>query len=119
MTITSSKEIEKQGTLFKNEAATVCDISGHETLSRNVAKGVGDSLAFAGLYVFTFLLYSRPNELLPGIFGAFPVIKIVALVTALTYGVSRLNADRPITIWPLEVRMLLLMVVLAVLFMPF
>ena len=115
----SPTENDKPGVLFRRDAATLWGISRQEPPGPNAAIGFGNSLAFAGLYLFTFLLYARPNELWPGIFGAFPIIKIVAVVTALTYGASMLNAGRPITIWPLEVRMLLLMVILAVLFMPF
>ena len=115
----SPTENDKPGILFRRDATTRWGISRQEPLGPNTAIGFGNSLAFAGLYLFTFLLYARPNELLPAIFGAFPIIKIVAAATALTYGASMLNAGRPITIWPLEVRMLMLMMLLAVLFMPF
>ena len=115
--MSSPAENDKPGILFRRDAAT-WGISRQEPLP-NAAIGSGNSLAFAGLYLFTFLLYARPNELWPGIFGPFPVTKIVAVAAALTYGASMLNAGRPITIWPLEVRMLLLMVILAVLFTPF
>jgi hypothetical protein len=115
----SPAENDKPGILFRRDATTLRGISRQEPPGPNAAIGFGNSLAFAGLYVFTLLLYARPNDLLPGIFGAFPIVKMVAVLTALTYGASRFVASRPITIWPLEVRMLLLMVILAVLFMPF
>ena len=117
--MSSPTENDKLGILFRRDATTFWGISRQEPPGPSAAIGFGNSLAFAGLYLFTFLLYARPNELLPGIFGPFPVTKIVAVATALTYGASMLNAGRPITIWPLEVRMLLLMVILAVLFTPF
>src|SRR5262245_17055816 len=114
----SPTEKDKPGILFRGDATTRWDISPQEPPGPNSAIGFDNSLAFAGLYLFTCLLYARPNELWPGIFGTFPITKIVAVATALTYGASMLNTGRP-TIWPLEVRMLLLMVILAVLFMPF
>jgi putative inorganic carbon (HCO3(-)) transporter len=114
-----SSPTDKPGILFRHDAATLWGISRQEPLGPHAAIGFDDSLAFAGLYLFTFLLYARPNELWPGIFGAFPVTKIVAVATALAYWASMLAAGRPITIWPLEVRMLLLMMILAVLFTPF
>src|SRR5687768_7748740 len=119
MAMRSLTENDKPGIVFECYATTLWGISLRKSLGSNAPIGVGNSLAFAGLYLFTFLLYARPNELLPGIFGTFPIIKIVAVGTALTYGASMLNAGRPITIWPLELRMLLLMIMLAVLFMPF
>jgi O-antigen ligase len=80
---------------------------------------LGNSLAFAGLSLFTFLLYARPNELFPGILGTFPVVKLVAILAALTYLGSMLSAGKPLTVWPLELRMLCAIMALAVLFMPF
>jgi O-antigen ligase len=119
ITMRSPTENDKPGIPFRGDATTLWGISRQEPPGPNAAIGFGNSLAFAGLYLFTFLLYARPNDLLPSIFGAFPIVKMVAVLTALTYGASMFVASRPITIWPLEVRMLLLMVILAVLFMPF
>jgi len=122
MVMRAPTENDKLGILFKREAAqeaTVFDISRPAPTSHRAVVGIGDSLSFAGVYLFTFLLYARPNELFPGIFGAFPMVKIVALTTALIYVASRLSQGRPLTNWSLELRMVILMVLLAVLFMPF
>jgi len=69
-------------------------------------------VSFAGLYVFTFLLYTRPQELFTAVFGDFPLVKIVAIVALATYVTGRIVSGRPVTIWPIELKMLLLIVVL-------
>lgn len=74
--------------------------------------------AFAGLFAFTLLLYVRPNELFPDAFGTFPIIKIVAIVTLLSYLCSKLLRAEPLTIWPIELKMLLAIAALGILFAP-
>lgn len=76
------------------------------------------ALAFVGVYVFTLLLYLRPNELLPGIFGALPIVKTVAGLAALAYVGSKLSSGEPLTIWPLELKMVMLIATLGVLLIP-
>jgi putative inorganic carbon (HCO3(-)) transporter len=76
-------------------------------------------LAFAGLFVFTLVLYLRPNDLFPGVLGAFPVAKLVGLFTLLGYVGSKLSRGERLTIWPLEMKMLAVLVTLAVIHVPF
>ncbi|HYP26962.1 MAG TPA: O-antigen ligase family protein [Blastocatellia bacterium] len=75
-------------------------------------------LAFAGLFVFTFLLYARPNEMFQDFFGAFPVVKVVAIGTLLAYFVSKLGSGERLTVWPLELKMFAVITFLGVFFMP-
>ncbi len=74
--------------------------------------------AFAGLFAFTLLLYARPNELFPEVFGTFPIIKIVAIATLLSYAGSKLLHGEPLTIWPIEMKMLLAITALGIIFIP-
>jgi O-antigen ligase len=76
------------------------------------------SLAFAGLFLFTLLLYARPNELLPEIFGSFPITRIVGYGALITYIISKLRHSERLTIWPLELKMLAVIVLLGVAFLP-
>ncbi len=76
------------------------------------------SLAFAGVYLFTLLLYMRPNDLFPGIFGTFSIAKIVALVTLAVYVLSKFSKNERLTALPLELKMLGLMLLLSIIFMP-
>ncbi len=74
--------------------------------------------AFAGLFVFTLVLYVRPNELFPGALGWLPIAKIVALTTLAIYISSKLGAGERLTIWPVELKMLVIIIVLGVAFLP-
>ena len=76
------------------------------------------NLAFAGLFFFTLLLYLRPNETFPQLFGTFPIVKIVAIITLLAYCASKLGLAERLTIWPLELKMLALITLLGVAFIP-
>lgn len=76
-------------------------------------------LAFAGLFLFTLVLYLRPNDLFPGLLGAFPVAKLIGLFTLIVYTGSKLSQGERLTIWPLEMKMLAAIVTLAVVHVPF
>lgn len=75
-------------------------------------------VAFAAVWLFTLLLYVRPNEILPGVFGEFPLVKIVAIFAMLAYSLGRLMRGEALTIWTIELRMVLLIWGLGALFMP-
>lgn len=75
-------------------------------------------LVFAGLFLFTLLLYMRPNEMFPEIFGDFPLAKIVAVVTLLGFFGSRLLAGERLSVFPIELRMLAIILLLGVLLIP-
>jgi putative inorganic carbon (HCO3(-)) transporter len=77
-----------------------------------------NSLAFAGVFLFTLLLYVRPNELLPGVFGTLPIAKTVAIVTLLIFLGSRLSDGGKLTILPIETKMVALIALLGLAWMP-
>src|SRR5262245_30092544 len=74
--------------------------------------------AFIGLFVFTLLLYLRPNDLFPSALGRLPIAKIVAISTLLAYFGSKLSAGEPLSIFPIELKMLAIIIGLAILFIP-
>jgi putative inorganic carbon (hco3(-)) transporter len=76
-------------------------------------------LAFAGLFLFTLILYLRPNDLFAGQLGAFPVAKLVAIFTLLVYAGSKLFQGERLTIWPVEMKMLAAILILGVIHTPF
>ncbi|MEK7832811.1 MAG: hypothetical protein AAB401_17095, partial [Acidobacteriota bacterium] len=76
-------------------------------------------LAFAATYMFTLLLYLRPNELFPEIFGTMPIIKFVAIIGLMAYTLGKLSNGEALTILPIEIKMVILLVVLCLVLMPF
>lgn len=87
----------------------------NETPANGLQKN-SSRLAFSCLYLFTLMLYIRPNDILP--IGTFPLVKIVAIVMLLAYVGSKMSLGEPLTIWPLEMKMLLVIVVLGIVFTP-
>jgi len=59
------------------------------------------ALAFAGLWLFTLLLYLRPNDVLP--IGTFPIVRIVGIALLIIYVFERFAAWRSFTDTPVEV----------------
>jgi O-antigen ligase len=74
--------------------------------------------AFGLLYLFTLLLYARPNDLIPAM-GAFPLAKIVAIIAPLAYIYAQYRLGKPVIKWTIEVKMVIVMLLLAVMFTPF
>jgi putative inorganic carbon (HCO3(-)) transporter len=68
------------------------------------------SLAYAGLYLFTLVLYIRPNDLLP--IGQFPVAKIIAIGALVAFLLEELASGQPFSTRPKELKYLLAIVAL-------
>ena len=75
-------------------------------------------IAFGFLYLFTLLLYVRPNDLIPAM-GTFPLAKIVAIIAPLAYIYAQYRLGKPVIKWTIEVKMVVVMLLLAVIFTPF
>src|SRR5262245_8366017 len=75
-------------------------------------------LAFAGICLFTLLMYSRPHEIMPEVFGRLPLPKIVAISSILIYVASKLCAGEALIVWTLELKMMTLLWALGLLFAP-
>ena len=73
---------------------------------------------FGLLYLFTLLLYMRPNDLIPAL-GTFPLAKIVAIIAPLAYIYAQYRLGKPVIKWTIEVKMVIVMLLLAVIFTPF
>lgn len=74
-------------------------------------------LAFGLLYLFTLLLYVRPNDLFPAM-GTFPLAKIVAVLAPVAFVFAQHSLGKPIINWTIEVRMAGALLLLAFLFTP-
>jgi O-antigen ligase len=74
-------------------------------------------LAFAGVYLFTLMLYARPNDLFPAL-GDFPLVKIVAMSVLTIYVLSKGSSGGRLSVWTLEMTMLVVIAALGLLLMP-
>jgi O-antigen ligase len=74
-------------------------------------------LAFAGVYLFTLMLYARPNDLFPAL-GDFPLVKILAIGVLAVYVLSKGAAGGRLSVWTLEMTMLVAIAALGLLLMP-
>ncbi len=98
------------------------DDSRRESLINVVAERREDRrdpyrIAFGLLYLFTLLLYVRPNDLFPAM-GTFPLIKIVAILAPGAFIYAQHSLGKPIINWTIEVKMACAMLALAFLFTP-
>ena len=75
------------------------------------------SAAYAGLILFTVLLYARPNDLLP--IGTFPIVKIMTIGTLAVFFVERLLQGGPLSVMPRPFKYLLALAGLTILSIPF
>ncbi|HEX5085171.1 MAG TPA: O-antigen ligase family protein [Blastocatellia bacterium] len=112
------------GALFKRPAArgkTEEPSSGVEPLPEPSGRGGAARgkhwLAFAGVYLFTLMLYARPNDLFPAI-GDFPLVKILAIGVLAIYVLSKGSSGGKLSVWTLEMTMLVAIAALGMLLMP-
>jgi putative inorganic carbon (HCO3(-)) transporter len=98
-----------EGVLLKSRPRRARGLGGEEA---------GHPLAFAGLFLFTLLLYLRPNELFPDLFGELAIMKFVAITTLIVYIGGKLGAGELLTIWPAEMCALALIVVIGIVITP-
>jgi O-antigen ligase len=112
----------RPGALFKRRAKSPNVIGQGGEVALPLTSDAGATrgkhwLAFAGVYLFTLMLYARPNDLLPAL-GAFPLVKIVAISVLLIYIGSKISAGDRLSVWTLEMTMLVVIAMLGLLFMP-
>jgi O-antigen ligase len=74
-------------------------------------------IAFFGIWLFTLLLYLRPQDWIPAL-SAVPLAKIAAVATPIAYLIAKSNAGHRMEIWTLETKMIGIMVALAIIFIP-
>ncbi|HJQ22786.1 MAG TPA: O-antigen ligase family protein [Blastocatellia bacterium] len=115
-------EKDKAGVLFEGREASAAPelrpAQNNTSTTTPATKASSSRVAFGGLFLFTMMLYVRPNDLVPGAFETFQIVKIVAIFTILAYLGSQLSRGNRLTIWPLEMKMLAVMILLAVAFTP-
>lgn len=79
----------------------------------------GHALSFAGLFLFTFVLYFRPYELFPVLMWMSTIAFWIAFCTVAIFVPTQLGLEGGLTSRPREVILILLLVVTALLSIPF
>src|SRR5258705_4358043 len=79
----------------------------------------GHTLSFAGLFVFTFLVFVRPYELSPSLAWLSRSALVTAIITLLIFIPTQLGLENRITVRPREVNLVLLLLLLALISVPF
>ena len=88
-------------------------LGGDNWLTRN-----GHSLTYAGLYFFSFLVFFRPYEIIPGLGFLSATAFYFAIATILIYLPTQLAAEGNLTAFPTEVKAVLVLTLGAILTMP-
>jgi O-antigen ligase len=83
---------------------------------RRLAAATGHRIGYAGLILFTILLYLRPNDVFP--IGTFPIVKIMTIVTLAAFFVERIGQGGPLSAMPRPFKYLLIVAGLTILSIP-
>ena len=118
-TVESAAEPERvERTQQFSAAASSSSLAEPATESR-VALKRGHLFSYAGLFLFTTVLYFRPYELFPSLSGFTSIAFWLALLTLVIFLPSQLALEGTLTVRPREVNLVLLLVVAALLSIPF
>lgn len=88
-------------------------LSGERWIERN-----GHFLTYAGIFIFTIIVFFRPYELIPGLSFLSSSAFFVAIATLIIFIPTQLSTEGNITAFPTEVKCVLAMAFLALLTMP-
>ena len=97
------KKVEKDQKLLSND----------RWLNRN-----GHNLTYIGIFLFTFVLYFRPYELITGLSGLSSIAFIIAIATLIIYLPTQISSEGSLTILSTEVKCILFITFWALLTMP-
>ncbi len=106
-------ELQKQKRKEKQSAKDRLLLSGDRWLSRS-----GHALTYAGIFLFTLVVYFRPYELIPALSGFSSIALIIAIATLLVYLPTQLTTEGSLTIFSTEIKCILFMTAWALLTMP-
>ena len=97
---------------------TSSEKSGPNGLNERWIQKHGHAISFAGLFVFTFLVYFRPYELFPTLSWLSKSAMVVALITIAAFVPAQLSLENRITAKPLEIRLVIGLLITGLLSVP-
>lgn len=89
-----------------------------EPLKENWILKPGHALSFAGLFLFTTVLYFRPYELIPALSPVKSLAFYLALVTLIVFLPTQLSMEGNLTARPREINLVLFLILAALLSIP-
>lgn len=101
-----------------HEAAPARPAIKEPPTAKNLLLKRGHAVSYAGLFVFTFLVYFRPYELFPSLAWLSKSAFLVALVTLATFIPTQLGLENRITARPREVKLVLVLLITGLLSIP-
>lgn len=118
----SGNDGRDRGALFRKEPAS-SGLLRQDSSKKAESSGQSEPrgkypAAYAGMYVIMLLIFIRPHEVMPGIFGPLPLVKIAAVVTILVYLISKLNAGENLITWSPEFKMMLVIGLMGLMLAP-
>ncbi|MDX2031935.1 MAG: O-antigen ligase family protein [Blastocatellia bacterium] len=66
-------------------------------------------VAYGGVFLIMLLIFVRPQEVVPAVFGVVPLLKIVAAGTIISYILAKHSAGEKLVRWTLELKMMMVM----------
>ncbi|HEY5883712.1 MAG TPA: O-antigen ligase family protein [Pyrinomonadaceae bacterium] len=92
--------------------------SGTNPFQEHWVQKRGHAASFAGLFLFTFLVYFRPYELFPTLSWLSKSALVVALFTLVAFVPTQLGLENRITAKPLEIKLVFALLVTGLLSVP-
>jgi len=102
----------KIGGCIANEEPN-CDALSETWLTKN-----GHMFTYAGIFLFTLVLYFRPYELIPALSSFHSIALIIAIVTLLFYLPTQFTVEGNFTALPVEIKCIFVMTLMAVISIP-
>lgn len=75
-------------------------------------------VAYAGVFTIMLLIFIRPQEVVPEVFGVVPLLKVVAAGTIVSYIMAKHSAGEKLVRWTLELKMMVVMGCMGLLLTP-
>lgn len=99
------KQNKKQKTFEKEE----------RLLTRDHLVRDGHSLTYAGIFLFTLVLYFRPYELIPALSDFDMIAQVIAIATLLIYLSTQITKEYSLSVFTTEVKCILIIVACSIL----
>lgn len=118
--VNSEKALDARLTPFTRPSTKETSLNDESLLTRSETwiRRRGHTLSFAGLFIFSVILYLRPYELFPALSSFTSMAFYTGLVTLIVYGITQFSTEGNLTARHREVSLALLFGIAAILSIP-